>query len=127
MIEKSGNLYPYYDYAHGFGIPNSSNYLNGNKIIPTFELIAPDVSNLASYNPEEIFYKVTIKDEAFKEDEGEGKQILYYQIINENNKLEKYFVVDVTQKDIQLIPLTEAINGKSIRISYKNFFKEFKF
>jgi hypothetical protein len=127
LVEKSGNLYPYYDYAHGYGIPNSFNYLNGVNTTPTFDLIVPEVSNLAIYNPEDIFYKVIINEDVFSENEKDGKQLLYYQIINSNNLIDKYFVVDVSQREIQLIPVIEATKGKSIRISFKNYFKEFKF
>ncbi len=36
-LEKSGDLYPYYDYAHGYGIPQASYFLNGTeKALPTF-------------------------------------------------------------------------------------------
>ena len=127
LVEKSGNLYPYFDYAHGYGIPNSTNYLNGKNTIPTFDFIKPDVSNLQFYNPEEIFYKVTINDAAFTKDEFSGHQLLYYQIINTADKIENYFVLNVSQQEIELIPMSKAITGNKIRISYKNYFKEFKF
>jgi len=127
LVEKSGNLYPYYDYAHGYGIPNSTNYFNGINTTPTFDFIKPDVSNLQFYNPEEIFYKVTINDAAYIQDEFSGRQLLYYQIINTDDKIENYFVLNVGQQEIELIPMSKAIMGSKIRISYKNYFKEFKF
>jgi serine protease AprX len=127
LVEKSGNLFPYYDYAHGYGIPNSTNYLSGKNTTPTFDFIKPDVSNLQFYNPEEIFYKVTINDSAFTKDEFSGRQLLYYQIINTADKIENYFVLNVSQQEIELIPMSKAITGNKIRISYKNYFKEFKF
>lgn len=33
LIERSGNLYPYYDYAHGHGIPQASWFLDSTRII----------------------------------------------------------------------------------------------
>ena len=33
-IEKSGHLYPYFDYMHGHGIPQASYFTNANKTIP---------------------------------------------------------------------------------------------
>lgn len=32
-LEKSGHLYPYYDYAHGYGVPQAS-YFTGNQVKP---------------------------------------------------------------------------------------------
>lgn len=38
-LEKSGNLYPYFDYAHGYGIPQASYFIDSVKkvVTPTFE------------------------------------------------------------------------------------------
>ena len=39
-IEKSGDLYPYFDYAHGYGVPQASYFLEPEKEVePTFEII----------------------------------------------------------------------------------------
>jgi serine protease AprX len=37
-IEKAGDLHPHYDYAHGFGVPQASYFVNGGKaeVAPTF-------------------------------------------------------------------------------------------
>lgn len=33
-IEASANLYPYYDYAHGFGVPLAGNFMSQSDIVP---------------------------------------------------------------------------------------------
>ena len=39
-IEKSSHLYPYFDYAHGFGIPQAGKIISGNKTAePTFDFV----------------------------------------------------------------------------------------
>lgn len=54
-IEKSAHLYPYYDYMHGYGIPQASYFTNAikSKYLNTFELI----DSLAQNN--EITIKIT--------------------------------------------------------------------
>jgi serine protease AprX len=48
-LEKSGHLYPYYDYAHGYGIPQASYFLEKKLIkIPTFSVKVDD-GNLIVY------------------------------------------------------------------------------
>jgi serine protease AprX len=48
-LEKSGHLYPYYDYAHGYGIPQASYFLDKKTIVdPTFSLGMED-GNLIVY------------------------------------------------------------------------------
>lgn len=41
-IEQSGHLYPYYDYAHGYGIPQAKFFLDSsyqdNRMVPTFTM-----------------------------------------------------------------------------------------
>lgn len=43
-IEKSGHLYPYFDYAHGYGIPQAAHFLEPVKPIPepTFRIVETD-------------------------------------------------------------------------------------
>lgn len=58
-IERSGDLYPYFDYAHGYGIPQAGYFLKKEEIPmkPTFEIIE-----------EGEFIKVSVLDDFFTEE-----------------------------------------------------------
>jgi hypothetical protein len=44
-LEKSGHLYPYYDYAHGYGVPQASYFISGKpEVSSTFEFKVTDES-----------------------------------------------------------------------------------
>ena len=56
-LEKSGHLYPYFDYAHGFGVPQAAYFTVGKpEVSPTFEFedseeeLKIKIINLESYS-----------------------------------------------------------------------------
>lgn len=68
MIRKSGHLYPYYDYALGYGVPNANYFFDQkeNTTKPMFKLkMKNKVASLklqASEKSEVIYYHVSNKD-----------------------------------------------------------------
>jgi serine protease AprX len=78
-IERSGDLYPYFDYAHGYGIPQAGYFIKKEEIpiSPTFEIkeegdfikvIVPD----DFFNEE--FDSSTMNDDGYMEDDTINKQ-----------------------------------------------------
>ncbi|MCX6258603.1 MAG: S8 family serine peptidase [Bacteroidia bacterium] len=112
-IEKSGNLYPYFDYAHGYGVPQAGKIVNkDNKpISPTFEMITRGDS----------FHIMIDKKWLSKDSTG----YLYYHIENKKGYLDKYAVLSVEKEDVLDIPLNDLKHGETLRIHYKGFTKEY--
>jgi subtilisin family serine protease len=106
-IEKSGNLYPYYDYAHGYGIPQAGYFLDkkeeSNSLLSVIKLNQTIVVN--------------------SEDEG---GLMYYHIQSKGNVLEKYGVVEISGENTWQLPLKE-VNGKILRVHYKGYTVEEEF
>ncbi|RLD65566.1 MAG: hypothetical protein DRI95_08410, partial [Bacteroidetes bacterium] len=53
MIEESGDLYPYYDYAHGYGVPQASYFINRtdlSDVEQTFEFVKNDNELIVQIN-----------------------------------------------------------------------------
>ncbi len=52
LIEQSGHLYPYFDYSHGYGIPQASVVLTGNQpeTLPTFSVTEEEGQFLIQIN-----------------------------------------------------------------------------
>ncbi len=82
-IEKSGHLYPYYDYAHGYGIPQAKYFMDTSRTVePTFDFVIvndqikvvlrekysfPEQEVALGYNAQRnFFYKVQSKDGTIK-------------------------------------------------------------
>jgi len=113
-IEKSAELYPYYDYAHGYGMPKASYFTNKNKppIVATFQFIENE--NLLMVR---IFENVpTVIGQ---------RNYLYYHISKKDGFLKDYALIDVYQQKALEIDLSEYEKGDIVRVFFKSYVKEF--
>jgi serine protease AprX len=94
-IEKSGDLYPYYDYAHGYGVPQASYFFKmPGKARSSFVLDVDETSisielDTAGFGG--------LKNDYGKQIEGRyinWPDVVFYHIKNSNGYLDKYFVVN---------------------------------
>jgi len=83
LIEKSGSLYPYYDYSHGYGIPKASRILN--------RLIEPGLKSIGISVDEDNF-NVFIYDHQPTKAAIVTDDYLYYHISNPDGLIKKYGV-----------------------------------
>ncbi len=101
-IEKSSSLYPYYDYAHGYGIPQASYFLSKEKEDHQYVKLTTKNDTI-----------VVEVDKALVEAE---KALLYYHIENSNGVLSKYAVIGIQQKDVLSFSKKEFKRGQKLRI-----------
>lgn len=83
LIEKSGHLYPYYDYSHGYGIPQASRILN-----PKWD--APENSITLARAGDEL--TVEISGKSYERPSVLPGHYLYYQVANPSGHLVRYGV-----------------------------------
>lgn len=132
-IEKSAHLYPYYDYAHGYGTAQASYFTDSVEKInaPTFDIIVHDDSLTIKiknefFRPAYIsdgnyydFYVPTIDEQeenrpSYHISESEyhsGSSFLhthdpgyfYYGLLNEQGYLDWYYVVNVRKPEVLTI------------------------
>ena len=110
-VQKSGSLYPYYDYAHGFGIPKASYFTDTTKQNGvTFDLNIVDgfVHIVLQENPAD-----------------ESSDYVYYHLKKINGGLKKYAVVVPEQKKVLSFAL-EELKNITLTVHYKGYTKEFK-
>ena len=112
-IEKSSDLYPYFDYAHGYGVPQAShffgdlsaqaisfNFINENTLV-RIELAEKDTSAIDDEEPE---YQHT-----------KWPNYVFFHIENKKGYLDKYFVVDpVDYMEMALKAADEDITEQSL-------------
>ncbi|MFW5886745.1 MAG: S8 family serine peptidase [Bacteroidota bacterium] len=108
-IEKSGNLYPYFDYAHGYGIPQASFFTDSTKKVvqPTFNLIKRNDSLIISLDKDSNSSRLN--------------RYVYYHIEKENKVLKEYFVIDPVEQNELVIPLSNIKSREKIRIHYNGY------
>lgn len=113
-IERSGRLYPYFDYAHGYGIPAASYFFEKKEKQRTFSAVKNKES--VSVTPDTL---------------NSSSDLLYYHIRNEKGHVEYYYVIRL--KDKQSITLPYQVNtplilkNKTIAVHYHGYTEEFKF
>jgi serine protease AprX len=108
-IESSGSLFPYFDYAHGYGIPDAGKLLNKKK---SHEAISISQSN------ENV--EISLSDNAALELNPHHQSVLFYHILNPDGSIAEYQVVKVFQKSIKNIPI-EKLTGKTLQVHYNAY------
>ncbi|MCF6240230.1 MAG: S8 family serine peptidase [Bacteroidales bacterium] len=112
LIEQSGDLYPYYDYAHGYGVPQAS-FFTGTKTLPveaTFNFVVKNNELIVQVDKNLIVHK-----------KGKMNNYLYYNIKDENGIIQSYWLIDVYQKDAVILDLSEIPENGSVTVHFKGF------
>lgn len=124
-IQKSGNLYPYYDYAHGFGIPQAGFFTDTLKAIaPTFTVSLPTPYNDSTGADSGI--NVKIDSSNFNKDWKLRDRLLFYHIENTKGYLDRYYVVEVEEEYPLYIDSDELKKGETLRIHYRGYTWEYQ-
>jgi subtilisin family serine protease len=116
-IEKSGHLYPYYDYAHGYGIPQAGYFFNEE---------LKDTTEIIQFYLTDSILKVKINDQVDLENNG-NKNLLLYHIENSRKILDKYAVIKVYQHEVLEFPVREFKNNEILRVHFRDFTASYEF
>ena len=127
-IEKSGSLYPYFDYAHGFGVPQADYFLKTESLTPqpTFSLIESGDSIRIVIN--KIPTGKASSAESHSNSSGvssietsKNKEYLYYNIMNKTGVLDSYYVLDITQPEVLTIVRSRYRDGKTLNVHFDGY------
>jgi len=114
-IIKSSSLYPYFDYAHGYGIPQAS-YFTGNK---------PNADSTFSFNVnnDEIIINF------LSEDTVDIETFFYYKFSYPDGKISQYGVFELNEvyDDEIIIDFPSDCSSKNLilKMFYKGFYTEY--
>ena len=115
-IEKSGHLYPYFDYAHGYGIPQAGFFTEKkDSIEPTFDfvLVNNDMKVILrekySYVPAEELLGYN------------AKRNLFYRIDDKNGIVRYYAVILAEQKEVLHYLLSQFQPGDKITVHFEGY------
>ena len=121
-IEKSADLYPYFDYAHGFGIPQASYFMLREKqdVMPTFQILEDGdfikVIVNDSFYYEEFDTTMTDTSEYYNEyDENGDFKIDPIENDTLNNNIQHDEEIELNEKEEELyIPENDSIRNYEI-------------
>lgn len=104
-IQQSAHLYPYFDYAHGYGVPQADFFFAGKKEIKTFSAAVVPTAMLNSENPFDIKnnqeekkpitreIRITLEREHSTTSSFKAFDYFYYHVANAKNELLDYEVL----------------------------------
>lgn len=94
-IQKSGDLYPYFDYAHGYGVPQASYFMQRTSpTMPTFKFV-----RTSSTVRIDIIDSSEVNDLKSNSYFVKWPNYVFFHVENKNGYLDKYSVVDGTGFD----------------------------
>ena len=117
-MRKSGSLYPFFDYAHGFGIPKASYFFFGEEEKPNVYSVQFSIDSLSCNNVLTISRRDTIEIE-----ENYSSPVAFIQFIKATGEVFKYNVSRPQNKVIASIP-AEEFKGCKLRVVYDRHFFE---
>ena len=109
-IEKSGDIYPYFDYALGYGVPQASYFVEGGKktVEPTFEF-------------EKSGNTLKIKCQQFDENTE-----IFYNLMREDGRLHSYEHLDAKGNAVISIDNMDFYPNYTINVYYHGYVGSYK-
>ncbi|MFH0866454.1 MAG: S8 family serine peptidase, partial [Bacteroidota bacterium] len=118
-IQKSAELYPYFDYAHGYGVPQAS-YFADTAISfkeQTFSFSEDKDGNI----------EVKINAGFLDNDKYSDKNLLYYNIQKSDGVLLEYNVLNVYQENVFSVKKSDYAKGSKLNVHYKGYTDSYQF
>jgi subtilisin family serine protease len=127
-IQKSGHLYPYYDYAHGYGVPQAG-YFTGEKREEMPSFYFEEYEDILFIHLERDLKELPEDEEGTEEGEINFypfDRYLYYHFADrESGKIRKYYVVRLDAADEWNIKLEELRSNELVRVHYNGYTESF--
>ncbi|MFW6019126.1 MAG: S8 family serine peptidase [Bacteroidales bacterium] len=116
-IEKSGHLYPYFDYAHGYGMPQANYFFDQER----------DLGKTFRFEEKEDKIIVKVDKEILENQAYLKRFVLYYNLQKPNGVLDKYHVLSVSQQEVFSIDKSEVADGLKLNVHYMGYTNTYEF
>jgi serine protease AprX len=120
-IQEAGHLYPYFDYAHGYGIPQASFFTVQEKknITPTFH-----------FEVDRFSVKIILSDEylsALRGLDSVKQHNMYYHIRNADGRLVYYAVLDAKEKEVFSVDVRDYSTEQELVVHFEGYTATYRF
>ncbi len=116
-IEKSGHLYPYFDYAHGYGMPQAGYFMDkadNEKDQPLFDFKEENGAiKVVLTDAKDNYYKI-------------GADKMYYHIRRPDGRIVEYALVEPYQKEVLVIGGEKLLPDRILMVFYNGYTAEYK-
>jgi serine protease AprX len=115
-IEESGHLFPYFDYAHGYGIPQASAFFEefNHVVTPTFDFVAEADTAVEVHIKEPYFSPKNILPIALKFN-------LYYSLKDREGQIVSYAVLAAEQKEVLRLSGPAYAHGYILTVHFEGY------
>ncbi len=113
-VEQSASLYPYYDYAHGYGVPQASRFFQDDHQIrmPTFDLVNKN-------DTIHIIIRKKIGTGDINHQPASENEYLYYQKKNADGQIARYYVIDLEGAEQISIGVDSFTHGQLLKVHFR--------
>jgi len=133
-VEKSADLYPYYDYALGYGVPQASYFVEGAKQVePTFKIEERDfyvaVIPLKKHEEKVAAKKFVEADTTVVvPNEVNIKPTFFFKAEDKNGRIENYYSLEFDNVDpnTMIVFRKGAIFRSTLVVSYQGYTESFR-
>lgn len=121
LIEKSGHLYPYFDLAHGYGIPQAGKFLkpDSNNVAPTFIFEKSDGFINVKIDSSFVYKEVDSLKSKFP------VRNLYYHIRNKQGLIRKYGVLLAEEEEVIYFKMDEMYRDDKIMVHFEGYTEQY--
>jgi subtilisin family serine protease len=117
LIQRSSSLYPYFDYMHGYGVPQASKILNtASVVLPTFDFDLRDDGLIIKLKHTNVIDSIT-----------QGKKPVYYHIENEKGIILDYYLITAEEKEVLKFEFRLYKKGQKLMIHYDGYTASYTF
>ncbi len=127
-LQKSGHLWPYFDYAHGYGVPQAEYFTSGRPAaVKSFSIErSEDGLKITDLQPPYSDEDTVIVEETEARYFDLDENILYYKIIPEGEtRIRKYALVEMYQGAELNLSAEELESGDRIEIHYRGSYESY--
>jgi subtilisin family serine protease len=122
-IQKSSSLYPYFDYAHGYGTPHANYFFH---VADSF----PKKAKEPEFASNDTTLTLDIDDSAYIDSTGlfaDSTPYLYYKILDSTGHITRYAVVKLEENPILTFPVKDLPKKGAIIVRYEAIEKEYHY
>ncbi len=113
-LERSAHLYPYYDYVHGYGIPQASFFVADSFHLAKKSLFFEDTIDILTICVDTAcFNQLQFSLKPF------SSNYLYYHISDKNNVIRSFSVIDAYNRNVVYVNKSVLIDGDIVRAHFK--------